>query len=348
MELLRLLFDKCNRNPLRFLFKVGQMACLFVWKGLGPNYFMQARFWREGIPTNAMLRHFGAKEYGNAVNRLNHVRFMKLTQHKLAEKALLTLRRVPTPRYLGYFHNDQGTDSEGRPLSTVEHMRAFVDRHRGVRLCFKKCEGSGGSGFVALDTAATADGLRLVNPVTFEEWTVEQLFAYLRAFPSGAIIEEYFEQHRDVARLNPDSVNTLRIIVIRTSSGFEVRGAVLRVGRRGSQVDNTSSGGLACKVDLRSGEVIEALDLTPARHSYQVIPDTDVRVVGFVVPHWQECLALACRAVSSIPRLTLAGADIAIGVSGPCVIELNAEPDRRFATHLDLPHADLFAEAAKT
>ena len=146
--------------------------------------------------------------------------------------------------------------------------------------------------------------------------------------------------------LNPSSVNTIRMWVMECDGRFKTVGAFLRVGRAGSQVDNTSRGGLACPIDLDTGRVREALDLSLARNSYTVHPDSAVPIVGVTIPFWDQCKVVAGTALAAFPEIRFAGLDIAVTATGPEVIELNVEPDRRGAAHLDLPHRDLFEGVA--
>lgn len=341
-DYLKTLAAKCGAGTPLFFLKAAQMLALYALKRNGPGYFMQARFWRRSMKFREMLQHHGAAEYKKAVNALNDVGFQKLSQHKLAEKALMSLRAVPTPRFLGFFHRERGGDANGKPLRTEQELHAFLAENVGQRLCFKKAEGSGGSAFSALDVREHEGHIVLDNGASGERLSVSELFARLCTFKSGSMIEDYLIQHPQLAILNPDSVNTLRIIVMRTAAGFSAHGAILRVGRKGSQVDNTSNGGLACPVDLATGRVVESMDLSAARRNYERHPDSGAQLVGLVVPHWQACLDLACAALAAVPRMNFAGADIAVTDRGPSVIELNVDPDRRFATHLDLPHRRLF------
>lgn len=321
--------------------KIAQALALFVVRRVGPGYFLLARFWRNTVSFGDMLGHFNAKEYRRAVNKLNPPLFQKLSQHKLSEKALLSLRGIPTPRFLGYFHVERGGDTHGNPLRTDHELESFLRARIGQRLCFKKAEGSGGSAFSALDVEDQHGVLQLRNPVSGTCQSAADLAAHLRTFRSGAIIEAFLVQHPELARLNPDSVNTLRIITLRTAAGFETVGAMLRVGRRGSQVDNTSNGGLACPIDLRTGTIREALDLSDERRSHDHHPDSGAALIGLCIPYWNECMNLAGNALAAVPRMDFAGIDMAITAEGPSVIELNVDPDRRFAAHLDLPHRRL-------
>lgn len=347
IKLLNALWRKSNHQFLGFSINIIRSLTLFFINGVGPKYFLIARLWRREVTLRTATLHLGARDYAKGLNRLNPSPFRKITQHKLSEKALLTLRGISTPEFLGFYHPDRGGDTNDRPLRNALDLTAFLQGYIEKRLCFKAAEGSGGSKFAALNVVMNEGRLELHHPLSNEVYSVAEWTERLKNFRSGTIIEEYLTQHSALARLNPDSVNTLRLIVIHTKDGFVTRGGMLRVGRAGSQVDNTSTGGLACPIDIDTGRVVEALDLSIERNSYDAHPDTGAILKGFEIPFWPECIGLANRAVAAFPQMNFCGIDIAVTPSGPIVIELNSDPDRRFAAHMDLPHAKLFAEGVK-
>lgn len=321
-----------------------EIGLLFVFKRIGPGYYFLGRFWRPEMRLRDKFGHFNESEYRRAINRLNGVLYQKISQHKVSEKALLALQGLPTPTFVGFYHPQRGSDHQGRLLRGDTNLQRLLAEHIGQRLCFKDVEGSGGSSFSALDVINQDGAIALRHPLTGRLFELEEWAERLDQARTGWIIEKFLPQHPKLAALNPDSVNTLRLIVLRTREGFKVRGAILRIGRTGSQVDNLTSGGLACKVDLESGRITEARDLSPMRKAHTLHPDSNAQIVGFVVPHWEACLDTASRALAAFPHMNFAGIDIAITEQGPTVIELNVNPSRRFAAILDLPHDRLFAD----
>jgi hypothetical protein len=334
--------EKARAGGLPFARQLGEMTLLMLVRGIGPRYYHLARFWRRGIPLGTKLAHFSDGQYRRKVAELNPANYQKLSQHKVAEKAILTLFGLPTPRFIGFYHVPRGRTARSVPLRSSANLVALLRSHVGGRVCFKAVEGFGGGGFAALDVEIADDILRLVHPVTGVVRSVEEWCRHLESAPDGWLLEEYLPQHETIRALNPDSLNTIRMWTIERGREFEVRGAFLRVGRAGSQVDNTSQGGLACPIEVSSGRIVSALDLTLQRNDYQVHPDTGSRLVGVSIPYWPQCLELASAALAAFPHMSFAGLDIAIGPDGPHVIELNVYPDKQGAAHLDLSHAAFF------
>jgi hypothetical protein len=175
--------------------------------------------------------------------------------------------------------------------------------------------------------------------------TVESIesMAERLVMPGGYLIEEYLEQHPVLMGLNPSSVNTLRLLVIREGASFRLTGAYLRVGRSGSLVDNISAGGLVCGLALADGRVTDLRECTIQAPTYGSHPDTGAEIVGVVVPFWHDCCQLAGDALRVFPYMNFTGLDMAVAEDGPRIIELNMEPDRLVQCDFDQPGKTLFA-----
>ena len=69
-------------------------------------------------------------------------------------------------------------------------------------------------------------------------------------FKQNFVVQAYVEQHPFYRQFNASSLNTLRVMTYRSvqDNKIHVLHAVLRVGARGSEVDNQSLGGYACGI----------------------------------------------------------------------------------------------------
>ncbi len=319
-----------------------EIVLLLARGGNGPGYYYMAGMARRSIPWRDKTAHLGSRAYRNAVHALNDGRYFKISQHKLAEKSVLTLTGIPTPRYLAYFHPRAGRTSRNRPLTSPEEWLDFLRTCDAGRFCVKLAEGSGGVGFQAFEIDATAPDVRLrslsdardVEPLAL----YERLVADSRASGSGLVVEEYLDQHETLRQMSQASVNSVRLWVVIDEDGtarFPL--AFLRMGRGASLVDNRSRGGLVAPVDPRTGIVSNAFDGYPSREEFATHPDTGVKIAGTRLPFWQEALDVAERAVRTFPGIRFAGIDVAFARSGPVILELNVEPDRTGAAITGVP-----------
>lgn len=136
--------------------------------------------------------------------------------------------------------------------------------------------------------------------------------------------EEYIIQHKDLMRLSPSAVNTLRIITqLNRNDEVEILGLILRISIN-SVVDNMAAGNIAAPVNQSTG-IIEGpacyKDITKPDEYYH--PITGVEIIGFKIPFWIEALQMAKDAALYNKKNRSIGWDIAITDDGPVLIEGN-------------------------
>jgi hypothetical protein len=137
------------------------------------------------------------------------------------------------------------------------------------------------------------------------------------------LVEEYVEQHREMMRLSPSGLNTVRIITQSVEGEIEVLAARLRISIN-SPVDNLAAGNAAAPVDLTSGVVTGPAvfsDITKKNINFH--PVTGVEIPGFRIPFWNEILDIAIKAATMTPENRSVGWDIAITDDGVLLIEGN-------------------------
>jgi len=326
-----------------------ESAVLLLTRGVGPGYYQMAGFWERGLSWQDKAGQLSAREYRRVVESLNPEHYRKLSQNKVAEKAILELFGFPTPRFLGRLCMHGGLDAEGKPLRSGADLVRVLDRHRPEAIVFKELEGHGGKGIRIVKLECGESGYRVEplcdgEPVPLEAYVRDSL-----CLESGGdwLIEDYLRQHPSIQALNPTSVNTVRIWVCREGGRVSVLLAYLRIGRRGMCVDNASSGGIVAPIDLTCGELDAARDATAVRAIYPCHPESGASIRGVRVPHWAQVVELAGRVLCAFPELRFAGMDIAIAESGPVVIEMNVSPDREGAAFTRYRSVQLAAHAAR-
>ena len=145
---------------------------------------------------------------------------------------------------------------------------------------------------------------------------------YKRASEQKAILDEPVVQHPELERLNPDSVNTVKIYTMMIKDECHFVAAELRMGRRGSLVDNLERGGLAAGLDLKTGSIIgTAYDLQ--MDPYPVHPDTGAAISGYTLPNWEEILRFTKECARACP-IAYVEWDFAIREKDCVLIEANA------------------------
>lgn len=138
------------------------------------------------------------------------------------------------------------------------------------------------------------------------------------------LLEEYAIQHTSLMNLHPYSVNTIRMVtLLKNNRTYEVI-AFLRIGN-GGYVDNLNSGGMTAPIDLDEG-IIKLPATDKEGNVYYKHPLTNVDIVGFKIPYWNECKQIVEKASKIIPEIAYCGWDICVTENGPCFIEANPFP----------------------
>lgn len=344
LKILNIAWTKARTGGIPFHRQIGEMFYYFFRYRLGPGYYLMARFWRPEVTPEMKAKHWNGKKYLRFVHAVNDQKYYKISQNKLAEKALLLAMGLPTAKLLGLFHPRKGQDVTGRQLCSENDLNTLIGKSTASGLFFKPAEGDSGRGVFGVKLERAAHQVNLIDMQSGERVSISQLAKLLEQDPAGYIVEETIRQHEAMAAFNASSVNTLRMWVVDGDNGPRVVGAFLRVGRAGSVVDNTAAGGLACAIDLDSGRIVEAMDLQPERNHHRTHPDTGALLWDAEIPYWDSCKTLACNALRILPGARFVGMDVAVTADGPVVVEYNVEPSYQGAAHFDRPHEEIFAE----
>jgi hypothetical protein len=142
-------------------------------------------------------------------------------------------------------------------------------------------------------------------------------------------IEEFVIQHKDLMRLSPSGVNTLRIITqLTVHDEVQILAAFLRISIN-SVVDNGHAGNMAAPVNLSTGIVDGPaffIDMTKPDEYYH--PITGVQIPGFRIPYWKEIIQFVKDAALYNKESRSVGWDIAVTDEGPLLIEGNNTWDK--------------------
>jgi hypothetical protein len=228
---------------------------------------------------------------------------------------------IQLPRQLGYNVREKLIlQDNGRwvslelvtPEATLAAVQKLLAASSNGSIFVKPIRGSGGHGTLRIRSDDVQQGI------------IGELQSYL---VSGSfIVQDEVVQHREMAKLNPGSLNTIRIDTFKAPGGRpDVLSAFMRTAMDGICVDNITQGGLYVGVNLDDGTLKQHAmrDIKYGTTTYTVHPTTGVRFAGFQIPLFEDVKRAAIEAADWIPK-ALVGWDIAVSETGPVVIEGNA------------------------
>ena len=126
--------------------------------------------------------------------------------------------------------------------------------------------------------------------------------------------------------LNPDSINTMRIVTYRKGMEVFVLYSAIRIGRKGQAIDNESAGGISTKINL-DGTLSKYAYGAPGQDKIE-ITDSGVVLEGYQVPSFEKALAMVKEQHLNLPFQDLVGWDICVDADGtPVMLEWNTTPE---------------------
>ena len=192
--------------------------------------------------------------------------------------------------------------------ATEEEFSAFLQGQEAIFA--KPNHGSCGNGVEKLKVADFADPAAMLSYVREKKLVV---------------LEHALPQHPDMARLHPQSVNTMRIVTDLVGDTIHIAYIVVKIGRGGGCCDNTGQGGVLCRVDPETATIC-SVATDDYFNIFEKHPDTGVEFKGYHIPMLPEAIALAKQAAREIPQMRHVGWDVAITPDGPAIIEGNEYP----------------------
>ena len=186
-------------------------------------------------------------------------------------------------------------------------MYTFLEQSAG-KVVIKQVDGNCGRAVEIYDTQSITSN-RIVEIAKRKQYT---------------LIEEYITQHRDLMRLSPAGLNTVRIVTqINKAGEVDILAARIRITVH-SAVDNLYMGNMAAAIDIETGQI-----MLPAIYSDMTKPDetvhpvTGVEIVGFQIPRWKEVIDKTIAIALHNKENRSVGWDIAITDTGVDFVEGN-------------------------
>lgn len=174
---------------------------------------------------------------------------------------------------------------------------------------------------------ASSDSLRLAHGHSAD---VDELVTALSTYAEdGYLLQDPIRQHADVRAVCGDAVATARVVVLRRTTGPEIHRALWKLPTGDNIADNFwRKGNVLAALDPECGRVVRAIQgVGPALRELDHHPTTGARLAGFMLPGWQDVRELVLSASAAFPDLRMQAWDVAFGVDGPVLVEVNVGGD---------------------
>lgn len=178
--------------------------------------------------------------------------------------------------------------------------------------------------FVLKPSIGTSGGKGVIKYVIKNlENPKKEIKKILLSYKNDFIVQEIVRQNHDLKKLNPTSINTIRIMSYMRESDVVILSATIRIGQKGSFTDNNTIGGMACGINS-DGRLKEfAINLSGERF---YTSDAGVILKDFKVPNYSEVLDFAKEGHKNLPYFKIVSWDICINDNSEIIlIEYNID-----------------------
>ena len=214
-----------------------------------------------------------------------------------------------------------------QPVTVVKNMHGHFYR-QGQELSFDQ----------AVDIVRQSSGELIIKPTveTCNGEGVEQLGDDLNADEIKALFEQYainfivqekVKQHPELQRVNPTSLNSMRLYTYRRKDGtyaYLYPFAHMRFGGKGAIKDNVSQGGGTCLIN-EDGSVDDRVYRFKSMEVSSLKQETGVE--HLVIPNYQGVIDTLVKMHQRLPYFDYVGWDVTVMPDGePLLIEFNLVP----------------------
>ena len=292
-----------------------RLILLLLFRNEPDSYYRLALFMPERYERAGEYLDYRQQSYLNFL--LNQKIDTINTEDKILFSELCIRKNIPSPQILGLLNPLETDQSELKSHleGAAEKSGVFFKPRFGL-----KAQGAGRLSYRGMDQWSIKIGDEEAINITWE-----QLFKKLESFNKPLIFQENLTNHPVLAEINPSALHTIRLCTFRCKGELHVLDAILRLGKKGSQTDNMSTGGLGVPILLESQTLAaggsEKNEDLP--FSLKSLGPGEISFEGLTVPFFKEAVALGFKVHNCFPEIFSLGHDIAILPNGPVVIETN-------------------------
>lgn len=227
---------------------------------------------------------------------------------------IFTQRNIPTEPVLAVWNNGRIFSNDCSSSISLDDLLTQVSD--GEKLFIKPVTGQGGDGILVLKNSG---GIFLFEGNKLSTISLARLLKRNQMY----IFQKGIIQRSDFAMINPDSVNTLRVISQFYAGKVSVPVCVLRMGRDGKDVDNSHQGGLSIEINVEDGSFSSCAVEEHGTRLYVKHPDTGFVFAGVKIAGWEFIKNAIIDSARKFPELPEIAWDVAVVNDGIEMIELN-------------------------
>jgi hypothetical protein len=300
-----------------FFTQIKEMATLAIhWEEFPYPYFEIAMFKQDCELTLDQMKKFVPQTIFDREVQKSH-EYRPILENKSLFADLMEYYQIPQPELICKFFGGRFYDKQNKMLAQKQ-IDKLISELEYEKIFLKPTFGASGEGilcFVKGREEGYYDGEdRLTSDYLMEKY--DQI---------PIILQAGIKQSRQLAAMNPDCVNSFRVLSRNNLGKICLLAANLKLGRKGTIVDNGSHGAISVRVDPQTGTLGIGMTFYD-RRVYSVHPDTLVAFTGQRIEYWDDVRDIVLRAAEAFSALEYVGWDVALTDCGALIIEGNYDP----------------------
>lgn len=194
----------------------------------------------------------------------------------------------------------------------------IIDFENAVAICMNYREQ-----FLIKPSIDSGEG-RLITFYVPEKFDIDDIRTTFRKMKANFVVQASVKQHDILSKMNPSSLNTVRIVSFLFEGKVHILSAILRIGAKDAKVDNIGAGGFAVPIQ-NNGQLNERG--VNRKAEWRSENNYGIRFADVKIPNFEEIIKIIKREHYKLAHFKLIGWDFAIDVNAnPVFIEYNVCP----------------------
>lgn len=295
---------------------------------LGPDdYYLYAMFDPRRFPDMASKLTYRGYRHKDVFRHYSERQIQGMAFHKHVFYRLAASFGLPVPAIRALYAPVPDCFERHHALTRVEELAAFLRESPDYPLFGKLSNSSHGHGALGLRRRAEGDTVELV---TGETRPVADVAAEIDRHARGSgtyLLTELLEPRDDMRRLCGSTLASIRLVVLMRDGEPEpmVATTLLPLDRQHiSNARGLTTGNCSGAIDLATGRIHRVIDRAGPRMNFRTHhPQTGERLEGYVIPGWDEMVAMLLTASRAFSPFRMQHWDAAFTARGPVILELN-------------------------
>lgn len=321
--------DPESKSPLKQWYEILNIGMTAQFT---PGEYYLYKFHKKNKNINEIYRYIPNSLWVDHIwHKMNDKRWEQILQNKWLFHNYYKSLGLPVTNVYAYLCRKGGVAAGNRSFSSFNCLLEYIYELKPESLVVKPVNGGNGHFvYVFVELVYTQEKIT-GKTVSGKEYNlksvIENILRHKRY--AGVIIEEKLEQVEFFKKLNPSTINTIRLLTFfRKEGNVELLYGTVRQGRKGSEVDNFSKGGFDRGVDVINGFILTGGRILGDGKRLQDIvtnPDTGEPLKESKIPMWEQIVNTIREFAKATPFARIVGWDIALTANGPVIIEGNPD-----------------------